>query len=460
MGGGRDRSRRSGAGGVVQNGAMHGPRPPIRRLGRLSRWGTAGLVCALGIAALVGAARASDAGRDALAALGTGLRSEDPAVRRRAVSEVVRARGDLDASQSRRAAVALRKALDVEADRETRRDLVRALARLGTEASWVSVLLAALDERDDAVRLAAALEVVNARRGVLDVVARLLREDKDPTFRARLLLLLGDRRRTDAVPLLIERLDDEAPRVAAAAAEALEAITNQPFGFDGALWARWHERFLTAETARRRESGHATVAEEDLAVDSLPERRPTRGLVPEFFGLRLGAKDIVFVVDVSGSIGPNGLDRVRRELIRSVERLGSDVHVAAIFFAEEARLFRPELVPATPVVKGELAHFLRGVAPGRKTDVFTPLNAGLALVRKRVEAKISKAEAFPSPVTLIVVSDGQNNVDRTSPAVVEDKLGRLDLARTVVHAVVVGGEPHPLMLELARRGGGQVVRVP
>ena len=37
----------------------------------------------------------------------------------------------------------------------------------------------------------------------------------------------------------------------------------------------------------------------------------------------------------------------------------------------------------------------------------------------------------------------------------EDKLGRLDLQRTVVHAVVVGGEPDPLMLHLAKAGGGE-----
>lgn len=436
------------------------PRPGRRALVVLLAW-LAGAVAGGGllVGPLAGPA-AADVGADVLAALQRGLRDDDPEARRRAVADVGRLKGHLDEAQLRRAALDIRKAFDGEADRETRRLMVRALARMGSATSWVPVILAALGDRDPEVRTAAHLEVLGGRQALLDVVARLLDEDEDPTFRARLLLLLGDRRRHDAVPLLIARLADPSPRVVAAAAEALEAITDQALGYDAALWARWRALWERAQEARVRSGAHRTVADDEGVPTALPPPHVSRGLVPSFFGMRLGAKDLVFVVDVSGSVGPGGIERVRRELLDTVERLGSDVHFAVLFFSEEVHLFKPELVLATPQAKGELAYFLRGIAPGRKTDVFTPLNAGLQLVRKRVEAKLAAGDPFRMPVTLVVVSDGRNNVDRTPPGVVADKLDRLDLERTVVHAIVLGGEPHPLMRELARRGGGHLLHVP
>ena len=413
------------------------------------------LALVLGVCFGAGRASASDLGDQLLGELKRGLKAEDLTERRRAVGEVGYMRAHLDEAQKRRATVLLRKAFDDEPDLETRQLMVRSLARLGSTASWVPVILAAFGDRDPAVRETAYLEVLGGRRTLLDVVARLLEEDEDPTFRARLLLLLGDRRRHDAMPLLIERLGDEQPRVAAAAAEALEAISGQALGYDAALWSRWYARWEKAEAARVRSGAHHTVEGDGEPPAERPPPHVTRGLVPSFFGLRLAAKDIVFVIDVSGSVGAGGLQRVRTELVQAIERLGSDVHVAVLFFAEEMKLFKPELVLATPDIKGEIAYFLRGVAPGRKTDVFTPLHAGLALVRQRVAAKEAAGEPFRMPVTLVVVSDGRNNVDNTPFEVVEDKLGRLDLQRTVVHAVVVGGEPDPLMLHLAKAGGGE-----
>lgn len=419
------------------------------------------LAAPLGLALLLGvllgpqAARASDLGDELLAELKRGLKAEDLMERRRAVGEVGYMRAHLDEAQKRRATVLLRKAFDDEPDLETRQLMVRSLARLGSTASWVPVILAALGDRDPVIREAAYLEVLGGRQALLEVVARLLEEDEDPTFRARLLLLLGDRRRHDAMPLLIERLGDAQVRVATAAAEALEAISGQALGYDAALWGRWYARWEKAEAARVRSGAHNTVEGDGEPPAERPAPHVTRGLVPSFFGLRLAAKDVVFVIDVSGSVGPAGLQRVRTELVQAIERLGSDVHVAVLFFAEEMKLFKPELVLATPEIKGEIAYFLRGVAAGRKTDVFTPLHAGLALVRQRVAEKEAAGEPFRMPVTLVVVSDGRNNVDNTPFEIVEDKLGRLDLQRTVVHAIVVGGEPDPLMLHLAKAGGGE-----
>src|SRR6185503_20076631 len=78
-----------------------------------------------------------------------------------------------------------------------------------------------------------------ARGGMLAAATRLLAEDDSPTFRAEIALLLGRRRRVDAVPALLAHLADPHPRVAAAAAEALEAISGKPLGYDALAWKAW-----------------------------------------------------------------------------------------------------------------------------------------------------------------------------------------------------------------------------
>jgi hypothetical protein len=310
------------------------------------------------------------------------------------------------------------------------------------------------------VSAAARRAVLAGRSDLLPVVEKLLREDEDASFRADLLLLLAARRRLDAVPICLAALADAHPRVAAAAAEALEGLSGEALGYDAAAWKRW-------DAARREKAAASpppgTGETVTLAPEDPPEPEPlppTRGLVPEFYGLPLDAKDLVFVIDVSGSIGEAGFTTAKGELARAVERLPSDVRFCALFFDETVKYWHPEMVRATPSVKAELALFIRGIPRGKRTDVMTPLNAGLETVRKRVEEKKTAKEAFATPVTMIVVSDGQENRRETPGEFVGDKLDRLDFAHAVVHAVVLGGKDNVLMASLARRGGGRYLVVP
>ena len=102
----------------------------------------------------------------------------------------------------------------------------------------------------------------------------------------------------------------------------------------------------------------------------------------------------------------------------------------------------------------------RGIPRGKHTDVMTPLNAGLQIVRRRLEERAAAKEPAKEPVTMYVVSDGQENVRATPGEAVGDKLDRLDLAHAVVHAICVGGKDSALMLALAKRGGGRYLLIP
>lgn len=402
---------------------------------------------------------AADSGKDLLDELKQGLRSDEAEARRRAISEVARFVGHLDQRQKRRAAAMLYKAYTKETILAVRLAAVRTFARLEMKAGWVQVINAARRDASDALRAQARLEFFAAREDMLPFVRALLKEDEDPTYRADLLLLLRDRRRMDAVPLLIEQLADKHPRVQSAAAEALEAITATPLGYDPAKWSGWYERWQATQPKATPE-GRKSVAPA-RRVGKEPEPYTPKSLVPRYYDLPLHAKDIVFLVDISGSVGAQGVARAKGRLIRSVERLGSDVRIGAIFFSDDAKMWEQgQLLPATPENKDKLSYFLRGLAPGRRTDILTPLHAALAMVQRRIDEKVVAKERFAGPVTLVVVSDGQTNKRTVPKRVVEEALERLDPERAVIHSVVLGGEPSALMHALATAGAGRYLVVP
>lgn len=384
------------------------------------------------------------------------LRDRRPEARALGVRTTAPAVAVLAPDERRRAVLLLRKALPAEAEVDVRVAMVEALAGWHDEAAWIPVVQAALSDRAGPDTEAARSAVLLARDDLVRALEKALPEDEDPTYRAEVALLLGRRRRVDAIPLLLVAVGDRHPRAASAAAEALEAITGQPLGLDPGAWKAWAAR----EVAPNAPSPGSGVTKEPDAPRIAPPPPPPRGVVPTCYGLRLASKDVVFVVDVSGSVGDGGLEGAKRELSRAVERLASDVRISVLLFAEEVTPWHPEMIAATPRAKADLARFLSGVSRGRRTDVMTALNAGLAIVRRRTEARAAAKEPPGEPVTMVVVSDGQENVHATPGEVVGDRLDRLDLARAVVHAVVVGGRDNALMAALARRAGGTYRVVP
>ncbi len=409
------------------------------------------------MALATGVARADIAG-DVLSALKRGIRSDVPEVRARAITDVGRYSAHLDDAQKKQAAALMHKTLRKESDTELRRLLVRAMARVHHQNGWIPVINAALSELDPKVRAAARLEVFRGRGDLLEITAKLIRQEKNANYRAQLALLLGDRRRHDAVPLLIELLDEKDRMLVAAAAESLEAISGAANGFDVEAWKSWHVRWRV-ERPTDGNVGPSVAPEDEEGKE--PPLHKTRSLHPEFYGLKLTSKDIVFVVDISGSVGPGGVDQAKRRLLDAVHLLGSDVRMAVLFFAEELHPWnKGQMVAATPDNKEKLGFFLKGLGPGSKTDVFTAFNAGLRILQRRVEERKASGEDAPEPATLIAVSDGHNNVKSVPFEVVEEKLDRLDLEHTVVHSVVLGGKPNRLMKMLATYGGGHYILVP
>jgi hypothetical protein len=419
------------------------------------------LACLVLLGGLAAPLRADDAA-DLLGRLKQALKPGPTAERVATLRAVDRGAATLPFPKRRAAAKRVRDRIDGEQDDAVRAAMVHTLARLGTATGWVPVIRAWFADRDPVTKAAARQALLWGGGDYLEIVERLWKEDESPTWRADLMLLLGDRRRPDAVPLLLQALGGKERRVQSAAAEALEAITDQAFGYDLERWTAWWEEAGPTLLQPREEppdpdAETVTVTEKPVHRYEEPPPHVTRSLVPEFYGLKLTSKDIIFVLDISGSVGAGGVSRAKRELVDAIEALGSDVWVTALFFDETVHMWKPEMVRATPAHKADLGLFMRGIETGRKTDVFTPLNAGLQILNRRVEQREASGEPLREAVTMIVVSDGKETSRQTPPSFVVDKLDRLDPAKTVVHAVVLGGRGSRLMADLARRGGGHYI---
>jgi len=424
----------------------------------------ASLLACLLVALLAGPAATvrADEAADAAQRLRKALRKGEAKESVDALRHVGRLASTLEKTKRRSLAVVVRKALEDERDPDVKAAMIHALAQLGGTTGWVPVILAWREGHDPVTKAAARQALLWGGGDYLEVVERLWKEDEDSTFRADLMLLLGDRRRPDAVPLLLQAVAGKDLRVRSAAAEALEAITGEAFGYDAAAWSAWWEKAGPAILAPEPpDPDHETVTTPAEPRDiQEPPPHVTRSLFPEFYGLKITSKDVVFVLDISGSVGPGGVGRAKRELVDAIESLGSDVWVSALFFDETVHMWKPEMVRATPANKADLALFMRGIETGRKTDLFTPLNAGLQIVRRRLEERERSGEPIREAITMIVVSDGVETARSTPPSVVADKLDRLDPAHTVVHAVALGEKGSALLRELARRGGGHYIHVP
>ena len=217
---------------------------------------------------------------------------------------------------------------------EVRAEALFALGEIRDEAAFPSVapFLGGADPRirDVAAR---ALGLLGCPRAVPALVKAL----QDPAPRvvesaATALGLLGAAR---AVPDLIDRLKaskGQDLRVEDALEAALARITGVDLGTDADLWRAWWQE--------NRDRAAADVAHPNA---------PTTVSGPRYYGFAVRSSRVVFVVDVSRSMGWNGrLDTAKKELHQVIEHLPASTRFDLISYSDVASAWAEKTVPATP----------------------------------------------------------------------------------------------------------------
>lgn len=386
--------------------------------------------------------------RVAVSALGR-MRDADsvPAIRRRLADDAAPTVRSAAAESLGRiggpaARAALEEALD-DTDASVRLEVLLALAR----PADVPGATDATDPEDDAGEDAEDAERKNARLAA----ARALLQDPAWSVRLTAARILGEHPDVESIPPLLTALLNERPleegtrrRVRSAIRDALGRLTGEDFPATRPdEWVAWWAE-------------HA--ADHDLeALEPRPEVPPEQGA--RFFGIPVEADEIVFLIDVSGSmdrpaeIGSNGPSRLfiaRREVHRCLESLEDGTRFNLVLFHERIVPFRPEPVAKCVDTVAAARAFLDAVEPDGGTNLFGALEFSLGLDDEPT------AQLLGTDLdTIVVLSDGKPS--RGAVLVPDEILHQIEDSnrhhRIAIHTVSAGASS-PFLESLARHNYG------
>jgi Ca-activated chloride channel family protein len=157
-------------------------------------------------------------------------------------------------------------------------------------------------------------------------------------------------------------------------------------------------------------------------------------------------KELIFVVDVSGSMAGEKIEQVKESVIYCLGRLGPADRFNVIPFNEQPALFRDKTVPATATNVKAATAFVEDLVAGGGTNIDGALEKGLA----------SAAAEPVGPTMVIFLTDGKPTVGERNAA---DIVAHARAANEDVHARVfcfgVGYRVKAELLDdLARKNGG------
>lgn len=149
------------------------------------------------------------------------------------------------------------------------------------------------------------------------------------------------------------------------------------------------------------------------------------------------ARDLVLLVDTSGSMGGQPLDQAKRVLAALVERLGERDRVEMISFGSRPERFRPEPIAATADGRKAALKWLRTLSASGGTEMHTALLEALRPLRPDAQRQI------------VLVTDGYIGFE-------QEIIARLltDLPPdSRLHTIGVGSAPNRTLTEGAARAG-------
>lgn len=288
-----------------------------------------------------------------------------------------------------------------DSDVELATRALRVLGRIDDPRVLPALLDAAKDE-DPLLRLAAVRALAAKIRlpGVVSYLTRRLTDDVAIIREEAVVALKGAPDRT-VVPFLVARLEKEPMRIRIAINETLIALTGFDFGPELEPWKGWLKSVKAAGNL-----------EGVTKVEVKPYAPP-----PEYFDIPVLSDRLVFVVDVSGSMGysvgdstkvPTRMDHCKRELIQVLKALDARSRFNIIFFEQTVRAWSSSgLVRATKRNKALAIQAVEALLPRGGTDSYGALEMAF--------------KAWRGVDTIYFLSDGVPSVGKS---IVQEKILR------------------------------------
>jgi HEAT repeat protein len=377
----------------------------------------------------------------------------------------------------------------------------------------------ALGQLRDAEALAPACQIVTA--------------DPNPMVRAaavETVIILGKGREAEAGPALVAALSDASLSVSVTAcrglrsvrsADAIEplivilergeagklleeiwptlvAITDEPFSGDVTIWRGWWDRVAAS-------GGYKLLSDEEIAKRRAARQQANAQYHPPktettFMGVETASRNIVFVIDVSGSMEELVVNRdsfrergftdfqklavVKEELKRSVETLGDNVRFNIHSFATQVHPWKDRLVPANALNKKSAIAWIAELKPiggeqaaarassglrnssgleDGRTNAFAGLLAGLGVdqdPKKRGPITAAATDDLEAEGdTMFFLTDGRPTVgeivDTEDILVQVREMNRF--RKVTIHTIAIGDFTSSFLKQLAEQNGGVFV---
>jgi Mg-chelatase subunit ChlD len=342
-----------------------------------------------------------------------------------------------------------------------------------------AVLKKLREDKEPRVRLAVARSLAAYRRLEAFELLKLCAKDADWRVRAATIKSLKQIGNSEAVGLLIERMQHEKGRLKDDINDALVELTGENLAFADS-WAAWWNG-----VGRRLPSKKKEAAPQEGRDTSLKAKDTAR-----FYGIPTRSEHICYIIDVSGSMnkeveqirrvvitgrraddvpveGKTRIEVAKNELKRAVSNLNRDKLFNIIFFNQAVKIWQKDMVKATRQAKNQARSEVQAVVASGTTYTLGALREAFVIagvIHKSGDKKKAKREVGID--TIFLLSDGgptDNRMDEAKPMdpeIILDSVRQWNRdAGIVIHTIAVDTEEVGtyFLSQLAAQNGGVFV---
>lgn len=174
-----------------------------------------------------------------------------------------------------------------------------------------------------------------------------------------------------------------------------------------------------------------------------------KGKVPTFFGTEVNSERLVFVIDTSGSMEGDRLQKCKDQLTQCIAALSPQSRFTIVSFSHTIKVWQPKLQLATPNTKSKASEFVGALKASGNTFTLSALKEGFKI--PGADAMVVLSDGMPTETdnkgemiteeTILNAVDGENRF----------KKWRIDCFGFEMRA---GGSLAAFMKQLAKDNGG------
>ncbi|KAK2534525.1 Itih3 [Columba livia] len=149
---------------------------------------------------------------------------------------------------------------------------------------------------------------------------------------------------------------------------------------------------------------------QNIVKKTFSEKKIVNGYFVHFFAptnLPKLPKNIIFVIDISGSMAGREIEQTREALLKILDDIKEDDFFNFILFGSEVHTWKETLIKATPKNLDEARAFVRGIGTSGMTNLHGGIMRGINMLNDAHEQNVVPKR---SASIIIMLTDGQPNV--------------------------------------------------